>query len=874
MANARPLQLLERDSFLSTLRADLAAAAAGDGRTVVVSGEAGIGKTSLVEAFAASGDIARVLWGACEALSTPHPLGPLHDLARTAAGPLKSRLAAGGARAALFTAVIDELAASPSPAVLVLEDIHWADCATLDLVKFLSRRIHRVPALMVVTCRDDVAACQDLTAVLGELPARHVTRIALPRLSPQGVATLAARAMRHIAELHDITGGNPFFVSELLGHAGDSLPSTVRDAVLGKAVGLDDAARDVLDLTAIVPRAIELALVDAVLAPASAAVERCIACGLLQVDGEALRFRHELARVAVEQSLSPLRARTLHARLLAALVARGAGLARIVHHAHKAADTAAVLDYAPRAAAEAAARGALREAAAHCRTAFTCADGLTPQRYAELLDDFASYAFEVNDLAAAIPAREAAIELYERTGDLRRQCAALAAHAMPLVRALRNADADAASDRAIALAQALPAGPELAKAHAIAAYLRMLDRDYENAVTHGEKAIALADALGDRAILASAHSSMGAALMFVDHARGCAHLAEALAIADAVEDGGAAKANAYSMLGAASGELYALDAAERHLADGIAFARSRDLDRLAGYMEAWKSLCDVLRGRYDAAAAGAHAVLAREPTGSTNRVVALVALGRLRTRRGEPGLWDILDEALALATRSGTLQRIAPVRGARAEAAWLAGDDECTAHQARAAFALACEKGHPWFIGEGAYWLWKAGELRTPPAPCAEPFALQIAGRWQEAADAWERLGCPYEQARALAEGDEGAQRAALTILDALAAKPLAERLRRQMREAGVKAVPRGPRPSTRQNAAGLTTREIEVLELIAEGRQNAQIAARLSRSPRTVDHHLASILAKLDTANRGEAVAAARKLGILPQVGQAVSPK
>src|SRR6185312_12204275 len=157
--------------------------------------------------------------------------------------PLKARLAGGGDRAALFTAVIDELATAPSPALLVLEDIHWADCATLDLVKFLSRRIHRVPALMVVTCRDD-AACQELTALLGEIPARHVTRIALPRLSPDGVAALAARAMRSIAGLHDITGGNPFFVSELLRHGGDSLPSTVRDAVLGKAVDLADAARD------------------------------------------------------------------------------------------------------------------------------------------------------------------------------------------------------------------------------------------------------------------------------------------------------------------------------------------------------------------------------------------------------------------------------------------------------------------------------------------------------------------------------------------------------------------------------------------------------------------------------------------------------
>jgi ATP/maltotriose-dependent transcriptional regulator MalT len=322
------------------------------------------------------------------------------------------------------------------------------------------------------------------------------------------------------------------------------------------------------------------------------------------------------------------------------------------------------------------------------------------------------------------------------------------------------------------------------------------------------------------------------------------------------------------MLGSGSGELYAFDAAERHLAEGIAFARARDLGRLGGYMEAWQALCDVYRGRWQLATERAKAVLAREPVGSTNRVVAMVALGRLGARRGDDGIWNVLDEALAMATRSQSLQRIAPVRAARAEAAWLAGDLECSRHQADAVFELAARKRHPWFIGELAFWQWKAGSRNDIPADCAEPFALQIAGQWQAAAAAWESLGCPYEQARALADGDEAAQRTALVLLDALGAAPLTEWLRSHMRDAGVKAVPRGPRASTRQNAAGLTVRELEVLGLVAQGCANTQIAARLSRSARTVDHHLASILAKLATPTRTDAVAAARRLGLLPQDG------
>jgi len=222
-----------------------------------------------------------------------------------------------------------------------------------------------------------------------------------------------------------------------------------------------------------------------------------------------------------------------------------------------------------------------------------------------------------------------------------------------------------------------------------------------------------------------------------------------------------------------------------------------------------------------------------------------------------------------LAEQAGTLQCVAPVRCARAEAAWFAGDPARVRAEARAAFEQASDQRHPWFAGELAYWLWRSGDLKRVLPGCAEPFALQIAGRWREAAAAWDKIGCPYEQARALADGDETAQREALVIFDRLGASPMADRLLQQMRAAGVRAVPRGPRASTRGNSAGLTTREVQVLALVANGWQNARIAARLSRSPRTVEHHLAGILSKLDASSRSEAVARARARGIIPPPAQ-----
>jgi DNA-binding CsgD family transcriptional regulator len=397
----------------------------------------------------------------------------------------------------------------------------------------------------------------------------------------------------------------------------------------------------------------------------------------------------------------------------------------------------------------------------------------------------------------------------------------------------------------------------------------MLNRDCHEAVVWGQKAIALAERFSDNEILAAAHNSVGAALLFIDYPRGCEEVRTSLTIAAGLSDGGAGAADAYVMLGSGSAEVYQFANAERYLAEGVAFARAHDLDRLGGYMEAWQALLDVYLGRWDPAGERANALLLREVFGSTSRVTALIALGRLRIRRGDPGVDEVLDEALSLAIRSGTLQRMAPVRCSRAEFAWISDDVARVRREASATFELACRKQHPWFMGEMAFWLWRIGDLDAAPAGCAEPYALQINGNWRKAASAWKKIGCPYEEGRALVDGDSGAQRQALEIFDGLGARPLAEWLRSRMRMEGIRGIPRGPRQSTRENAVGLTAREMQVLMLVAEGCQNSKIAERLSRSPRTIDHHLAAILAKLSVESRTEAVAAARRLGILPQHGQ-----
>ena len=239
-------------------------------------------------------------------------------------------------------------------------------------------------------------------------------------------------------------------------------------------------------------------------------------------------------------------------------------------------------------------------------------------------------------------------------------------------------------------------------------------------------------------------------------------------------------------------------------------------------------------------------------------ITGCIALGRLRARRGDPGVQEALDQALELSLSGGHLQRLGHVRAARAEASWLAGDREQTAEEARAVYPLALEKRHLWFAGELAYWQRQAGVPDEAPDWIAEPYRLQLAGDPHGAAEAWRARGCPYEAARALAESsDEESLLLALAELDRLGARPAATQLRRRL---GL----RGPRESTRANPAGLTARELDVLRLVATGKRNTDVAAELVVSARTVDHHVSSILRKLGAHTRGEAVAAAAGLGLL----------
>jgi len=870
------MELLERKELFDELEGIFEAVAAGSGRIVLVSGEAGIGKTTLVEGFAERHHAkARVLWGACDALFTPRPLGPLYDIAPQTQGELVTLLEHQAPRPSIFSAVVDELQKTKAPSITVVEDVHWADEATLDLLKFLGRRISRIKSMLIITYRDDeVSPDHPLRLVLGDLPHRSVARFRLLPLSEASVNMLAERAGRRIEDLYEVTGGNPFFVTEALASKGAGIPSTVRDAVLSRAARLSPAARAVLELASVVPARTQMWLLNDSIRPDEALLEECVSSGILRYEADAIAFRHELARRAIADSLSVHRRQSLHALVLTALVNRGsdAPLARIVHHAAQAGDGAAVLKYAPVAARQAAALSAHRESASHYQMALQYAGVLAEEERAKLFEHRSYECFLTDQGEEALQARREALEIWKQLGNHLRQGDNLRWISRIQWFLGRRTDAETFGNEAVKVLEKLPPGPELAMAYSNRSQLHMLADEREQAVLWGSRAIELARSLGATEILIHALNNVGTAEYLGRKDEGRVKLEESLRLA--LENNfHEHAARAFTNVAAIALRVRDYKLAMRYFDSGIAYTTEHDLLAAKLYLVAWRARAHFEQGAWDKAADDADSVLRVDRLSGITKISALAVLGHLRVRRGDPHGERVLSEARELAMQTRELQRVAPVASARVESAWLKGDLEEVMREAR--FVLEMAKGHddPWLLGEFASWIRRAGGAIEISEKIAAPYALQISGNWRAAAEAWKQVGCPYEEAIALADGDETAQCAALAIFERLGAGPAAERLRHALRSTGVRGIPRGPRPSTKQNPAGLTTRQMEVLALMATGLGNAEIAERLFTSTRTIDHHVSTILAKLDARTRAEAVSHAFQSGLLNQNRQGSAP-
>jgi DNA-binding CsgD family transcriptional regulator/energy-coupling factor transporter ATP-binding protein EcfA2 len=857
--------LLERERELAELAQAAREAAAGEGGLVLISGEAGIGKSSLVRALRGLLPAeARLLVGHCDDLSTPRTLGPFRDLVGQVGAELTRALREGGERDAVPTALQAELDWAGHPTVLVVEDVHWADEATLDVLGYLARRVADLPAVLVLTYRDDELTREHpLQQLLGQASAAgRVRRLPLRRLSEDAVRWLSAASRVDAGQVFALTSGNPFFVTEVLAAGdGDRVPATVVDAVLARVRRLDPATQDALDQLAVVPSMVERWLVDALVAGGLAALAAAEEHGLLTVSPASVAFRHELTRRAITDSVPVARRVALNRRALQALVGReDADLSRILHHAAEAGDADAIVRYGPPAARDAAGAGAHREAAAHYRLVLRHRERFAAAELAELLERYAVECYTIGTAEAMLAAQREAVGLRRSLGNQR----ALGADLRWLSRMQWWAGDRAAAEQAGAEAIAVlePAGDRrlLALALSNQSHLHMLAIRTEDCVAVGERAIALARELADAAILSHALLNVGSARWQLGDPAAWALLEESLRVALTAGEVEHA-CRAYIVVARHQLDDFHLGDAERSLAEGIGLAEHHDHLGYLGYLSVELGELKLARAAWDDAVRAARRGL---DGGPWVRHGALIVLGRVRVRRGEPGGDELLREAWALAVDLGELRRTGPTAAARAEAAWLAGDHTAVRAIAGPVHDEARRLGHAPLQAELSYWLTKAGHAVPPPAS-EHPYALQAAGRWREAAAAWQAAGCPYEHAAALAESPNPQDRlAALAQLDALGAAPLARLVRAGLRRLGIAHVPRGPVDATRQNPAGLTERQVQVLGLLSQGCTNAEIADRLVISTRTVDSHVAAVLAKLGVATRRAAAARAADLGLL----------
>jgi DNA-binding CsgD family transcriptional regulator/tRNA A37 threonylcarbamoyladenosine biosynthesis protein TsaE len=853
------MELLERQDSLKELSQLVKNVSAGEGCTVLISGEAGIGKTSLIKHFTdnLSSDT-ELLWGACEALFTPRPLGPLFDIAYQ----MKSnfiKMLENEKRASVFSAFLNYLESTSQLKVIVIEDIHWADEATLDLIKFLSRRISRTKSILIFSYRDEeIDQDHPLLSILGDLPQSETKRIRLYPLSENAVDTLIKNAGIKNANIYEKTGGNPFYVTEVLEYKNEEFPSSIKEAVIARISRLSDDTKELLEIISVIPTKVEIELLRKLFNKVEEHIDHCMNKAILVAEKNLVSFRHELARQAILNSIPEMMRIQFHQKVLNCLLEynnQQALLARIVHHASQAGDKDAIVKYAPLAAKQASLLGSHREAAANYLTALEYSENLSAEEKLELYQGRYYECYLTGQIEESIKAcgviQEILTDLNEplQLGENYRRLSRL------MWFSHKHSKSVEYIQKAIEILEKLTPGHQLAMSYSNRSQFYMLEDKPILAVEWGEKAIKLARKLNNSEIEIHALTNIGTAKLYANDNTGEPILKKSLRLALEKEfDEHASRA--YVNLGIINLSRRNLEIAQKYFSNGIEHSIKKDLDTYKLFIVGGISKVYLDLGNLDKAIEYAEIVLKNKNANIVDKIIPLAVIGIVRARRNDPGALEALDEAVSSSLQSGEFPYIFIAKTAKAEGYWLLNKLDLIINEIENSYLNTLDSNNQWNVGELAFWIWKAGRLTEIPNNSAKPYLLQIKGNWEGAAEEWKKLKCPYQQALALADGEEEAKRESLTILESLGATATINLIKQEMRKEGIKKIPQGPRKSTKQNPAGLTNRQMEVLELLPQGLSNAEIASKLFISPKTVDHHISAILSKLNLHSRAEAAA------------------
>lgn len=836
------MMLVERSSELDRLSALLQQS---QGSVVLIRGEAGIGKSALIESWMDRHEKeCDFVVGRCDDLSTPQPLGPFWDMA-DAAPEFHDGLGRGDRRAVARTA-LDLLERSLRRTVIVIEDTQWADEATMDAIKTIGRRIRNGRGLLILTYRDgEVDDRHPLRGVLGDLPPSHVERIRLQGLTEDGVRRLLAGHPSDPTEIWGVTGGNPLLVTALsTADAGDG--SSLPDLIAARLNRLDEETRTILQLLSVIPGDIGVGLVERLISGAERFLGEAHRRGFLILAGTRLRFRHELIRREIEASLIPTERMAMNHRVLEALD-DDADPAIVAHHAWQAGDVESLIATAPLAARNAMALGAHRQAVAHFRVLADHVDAIPSRRRAAILEDWAQEEFYAHQLAVARSLIDEAIREYraarDPAGEARSLARAATYHSFSGEREAAVAAVEEAED---ALGDD-PGARERAEVIETRAYLRMLAGDVAGSGRLVDEALAVAGEAADDRLLVRALNGRGTMTNVACYPDGLAMITEAR---DRAAAAGLWYEEARALLnGAWAGiEHRDLSTASSMLDEALSLASRTDLGAAEHYGLALRVRLLDLTGDWDEAERLAEGLRSE---GGIAAITVLPVMACIAARRGSSDAASIASEAWSVATPE-EFQRLGPAAAALAETSWITGSTVDVAGVVDV-LRMGLGIGFRWQTGVIAFWLWRLGALGEMPEGLAEPYAALISGDTKGAVALWETIESPYECALAKSMGTAAERLEAIELLETLGASAVAARVRRDLRSQGVD-VPRGRARSTRRNPAGLTARQAEVLELVAEGLANGEIADRLFLSQRTVEHHISAILGKLGAADRTEA--------------------
>ena len=850
--------LLERDAELKTLAQLVDGLGSDGGKVVLIRGEAGIGKSSLVSEFARSRkQDCQVLYGACDDLSIPQPLCPFVDWSRdepTLVAPMD-----GTDRLGVFQATLDLLARTDRPTILIMEDTHWADEATLDAIRYVGRRISRTNGLLLLTYRvGEVDFNHPLRGVIGDIPAQDVARIQLQGLSLGAVSTILAESGLDAADVLETTRGNPFLVTEMASAADDGVPASLHDSVMARVGKLSIASQEMLKLFSVIPEAIDTPVALSIVGVDEDRLDECEQRGLLECGPEIVEFRHDLIRRAVESSMTTAE-RMAKNRMALEVLPKDTHPCLLVHCAAAVDDIDTLIDVAPRSARWAVSMGSCKQAAEDFHQIGPYLDRYRLEDLGPLLDEWASLEFVIDDIPQALRLNGLARDHYRRIGDRGRESQALARAAHCHEMAGQRRRAEALARESLEVLGDDPEGSDLARALEVNAYLQMMTSNVAAVPGLVDRILEAGGPDIDDTLLVRSLSHRGMAANIASYPDGRASLDEAR---DRAEIGGNwyEECRALLMHAWAATEFRDLDIAIDYAQRAVDSAVRHDIPSLEASSKAILARAFELRGRWDEAADIARDLV---EAAVISQMVSTPVLGVIEARRGRASAAAVLAQAREMASIADEFQRLAPAAIASAEYSWISGDEVVATEELLALMAAGLELGLTWSSGALALWLWESGSLPEVPAGIAEPYRRLIAGDSDGAATILEARGMPYERAIALMHGDEADQLAALESLETLGATAVAAKHRKALRVRGISA-PRGKSGVTRTHVAGLTARQAEVLQLLGEDLSNIEIADRLFISPRTAENHVSAVFDKLDVSSREEAVARARADGIV----------